>query len=220
MAIYTRTGDQMITGLYGGKRVPKHDPRIHLIGDLDEANSSLGFARFYLSEVSNQYPEVETIIIEIQNSLFDISAIIACSNPDLLENLSFDRFNPEAIDRLEKIIDMLDTCLDTLKNFIHPNGYGSIIMWSRSLIRRCERNWSELNDTNHPSIGIYLNRISDLLFVLARYVNFVTKCPETIWSATSKSIFSKDLLRSKKTVNWVLYILIVIVSFSILWIFG
>jgi len=171
--IYTRAGDSGETSLIGGVRVLKNNLRVETYGNLDELNSVIGAA---LTKIKDQ--EIRTILEQIQNELFNIGAKIA--NPK--DKLAI---KPEKINSIEKIIDKFDRRLLPLKTFILPGGgeAGSLLHITRTSCRRCERSLiaflkKEGIKTNLPA---YLNRLADLLFVLARYSNFLEKKKEKSW---------------------------------------
>ena len=182
--IYTRTGDEGLTGLSDFSRVPKTDPRIEAYADVDEANSALGVA---ISLAQNEFDE-ETLnmLAQIQNDLFDLGADL--SNP-LNEHYEYEPLRVDAIwiDSLEQSIDKYNAQLEKLDSFILPGGSGVAagLHLARTVVRRAERaTWHAIEEygtepakKGHPNGGVsllavkYLNRLSDLLFVLARFAN-------------------------------------------------
>jgi cob(I)alamin adenosyltransferase len=182
--IYTRTGDEGLTGLSNFARVRKTDPRIEAYADVDEANSAIGVA---VSLAKNEFDE-ETLhlLSQIQNDLFDLGADL--SNP-LNEHYEYEPLRVDAIwvDALEAAIDKYNTELSKLDSFILPGGSGLAagLHLARTVVRRAERaTWhaieaygAEPAKKGHTDGGVspiaakYLNRLSDLLFVLARYAN-------------------------------------------------
>jgi len=182
--IYTRTGDEGLTGLSDFTRVPKTDPRIEAYADVDEANSAIGVA---VSLAQNEFDE-ETLhlLSQIQNDLFDLGADL--SNP-LNEHYEYEPLRVDAIwiDALEAAIDKYNANLGKLDSFILPGGSGlsAGLHLARTVVRRAERaTWHAIEQygtepakKGQPNGGInilaarYLNRLSDLLFVLARYAN-------------------------------------------------
>ncbi|MBI2487503.1 MAG: cob(I)yrinic acid a,c-diamide adenosyltransferase [Deltaproteobacteria bacterium] len=163
--VYTKTGDKGLTSLVGGKRVSKSSARVEAYGDVDELNSVLGIV---LSEVKDD--EIKRIINEIQNDLFIIGADLA-SPPEI----QVPRIKKERIDEIEKIIDKLLEELDPLKEFILPSGNagGPYLHLARTVSRRAERKIVKLMEEEQPNenVLIYINRLSDLLFVMARIEN-------------------------------------------------
>ena len=178
MKIYTKTGDSGETSLFGGKRVPKDDLRIEAYGTVDELNSVVGICRS-----TNIAKDVDVVLVEIQNDLFKLGADLATPLDSNRSDLQ--RISASDIARLEKHINMIDPKLEALKNFILPGGSrpASILHFARTVCRRAERCVARLVRQDRIGIQplIYLNRLSDLLFVLARWVNALGKTPETKW---------------------------------------
>ena len=175
--IYTRTGDDGSTGLTDGSRVPKHSSRPQAYGSVDELNSSLGLVYFCLNK-DNSNPlsvEIKDLIKEIQNDLFDLGADL--STPKLKDKQKYPplRIKKSQVDKLEKRIDHYNADLTALNSFILPGGSeaSSLLHVSRTIARRAERDTSLLSseeEINMKSLT-YLNRLSDLLFVLCRVLN-------------------------------------------------
>lgn len=161
--IYTRTGDAGETGLVDGSRVSKADPRVAAIGDVDEANSAIGAA---LPAVAND--AARAMLGRIQNELFDLGADLA--TPDGIEGAL--RVVPAQIDRLEREIDRMNEDLEDLRSFILPGGAGGSaqLHLARAVVRRAERTAVGAGAGFNPLALTYLNRLSDHLFVLARWV--------------------------------------------------
>ena len=178
MKIYTKTGDDGSTSLFRGGRVFKNDERLEAYGTVDELNSVLGMA---VSEISNN--ELKSVFKEIQNYLFTIGADLATVSE--YENVTYTRLENNLTQRLEHFIDNYDTKLPELKNFILPGGTKaeSILHLARTVCRRAERRVVQLakNHEINNEIVIFLNRLSDLLFVLSRYENFVNNTPDVQW---------------------------------------
>ncbi|HEY4694781.1 MAG TPA: cob(I)yrinic acid a,c-diamide adenosyltransferase [Candidatus Nanoarchaeia archaeon] len=174
--IYTKTGDKGETSLIGGQRVKKYDQRVWTIGALDELNANLGVAS---SQIRNS--KINKLLEKIQNELFEVGAELA--DPNKAGN--YFELGPEKITDLEAEIDSFDKRLPALKNFILPGGSpaASFLHQARSVCRRAERQLSLLaTSTNiNPNLVKYLNRLSDLLFVLARTANKGNKKPDKIW---------------------------------------
>ena len=179
--IYTKTGDKGDTGLFGAGRVPKYSLRIETYGTVDELNSFIGLA---VSEISDE--EVNGLLIKIQNELFTVGSNLAAPNLEKDKKniipLVTEKFYTDA----EKAIDHFEEKLEPLKNFILPGGSkGSALLHvCRSVCRRAERKAVELKSKENvgEEIIIYLNRLSDLFFVLARYVNLISNNPDTKWN--------------------------------------
>lgn len=185
MKIYTKTGDKGETSLFTGQRVPKTDPFIEALGTVDECNSALGTALSFLPqnpEMDDTRQQLETI----QHALFDVGAALATprtrANTSKLEKTRFDH---QEIEQLEKWIDKMEAELPPLKAFILPGGHsaGAALHLARSICRRSERRVLPLyrDEDVSDTVLIYLNRLSDYLFSVSRYVNFLMKCPETKW---------------------------------------
>ncbi|MGE4373131.1 MAG: cob(I)yrinic acid a,c-diamide adenosyltransferase [Xanthobacter sp.] len=171
--IYTRTGDNGTTGLGTGARVKKYDLRVAAYGTVDEANAALGIARLHLADELT----LDTMMMRVQNDLFDLGADL-CTPPTADEAPdSALRIVPEQVSRLEQDIDTLNAELSPLTSFILPAGTPAAahLHLARTICRRAEREMVELSHTESESVGApaihYMNRLSDLLFVAARYVN-------------------------------------------------
>jgi len=178
LKIYTKTGDKGETSLFGGKRVPKDSLRIEAYGTVDELNSVIGVCRSV-----NTVKEVDSILEEIQNDLFTLGADLA--TPQSSEN-KIQRIQSSDISRLEHHIDRIELLLEPLRNFILPSGNRAAAMLhlARTVCRRAERLVVKLaheESINESSI-VYLNRLSDLFFVLGRWVNTLSNTPEIKWN--------------------------------------
>ncbi len=179
--IYTRAGDKGDTSLIGGKRVPKSSIRINAYGDVDELNSSIGVAISFIDD-----NEIKKLLEEIQNELFIAGSDLADpSYPDNTNNIS--RVTDIMVKQLETIIDKYDQEVGTIQYFILPGGSkeASLLHLARGITRRAERNCVELSSTEkiNPIIISYLNRLSDLLFVLARVMNKRRAINDIAWHA-------------------------------------
>jgi len=191
MKIYTKTGDAGETGLYGGSRVAKDSARVEAYGTVDELNSVLGVARATLSMGEQSGVGVDTLLARIQSELFDLGAELA-TPPARLDTALGARI-PLATDarvaRLEKEIDCCEETLPPLKTFILPGGgtASAALHQARAVCRRAERRTVSLahdeEGTVRPEVLRYLNRLSDLLFVLARQANHVAGVPDVPWTA-------------------------------------
>lgn len=163
--VYTKTGDQGLTSLVGGKRVSKASPRVDAYGDVDELNAVLGIARSHPVD-----PGIAGVLKAIQNDLFIVGAELA-SPPDL----EVPRIGEDRIKELESLIDSLLSELEPLKEFILPSGSagGSYLHFARTVSRRAERKIVKLMEEEEvgKNVLIYMNRLSDLLFVMARVEN-------------------------------------------------
>ena len=176
MKIYTKTGDDGTTGVQGNSRLKKSDPRIIAYGTIDEANAFLGIV---LS--SKLDSDVTNVLIQIQNDLFVAGADL--SNLNLLDNKN--RILPSMVIKIEKLIDSYEGELQPLTNFILPGGNISAaqLHFTRAIVRRAETCLVLLNEQDKINKNCikYLNRLSDLLFVLGRVINKRNKNSENIW---------------------------------------
>lgn len=167
MKIYTRTGDKGETSLLGGTRSPKSHPRIDALGTLDELNSAIGVAVAFLSE--KKHASLKKKLINIQKDLIKISSVLASPAFQKVEGLD------KRVAEFEKLIDSLSSQMPPLKSFILPGGgkSGALLHLSRAIARRAERKAVTLFDKEgiDNNILIYLNRLSDLLFTMARVAN-------------------------------------------------
>lgn len=176
LKIYTKTGDLGQTSLYGGKRVWKNDLCVEAYGSVDELNSLLGLIRNQLQQ--EKLIDFEQVVEEVQKKLFVIGAN--------LSGFSDSKNNDFQTEGLEKFIDRLEKDLPEIKNFILPGGEHSACLFhlARSVCRRAERRVIELSLQQEIDKGIiiYLNRLSDLFFEMARYINWQKGSKETIWA--------------------------------------
>ncbi len=178
MKIYTKKGDKGITSLLGGEKVSKHHIRIEAYGTLDELNSYIGVLRSY------ELPkEIATYCIKIQNILFTIGSHLAATK----ETLSLPALYVEEIDEMEKKIDEMELELPALTSFILPGGNRvvSFCHVARCVCRRAERLCVVVaeHEKIHPVILPYLNRLSDYLFVLSRYLSQHFNVQEVLWKS-------------------------------------
>lgn len=178
MKIYTKTGDDGSTSLFGGTRVQKNNIRINSYGTIDELNSVIGIA---ISGDINE--EIKLELENVQNVLFQIGSELA--SPENVKSNIIKRTSEEDVKNLETLIDKFDEKLPPLKNFILPGGNNSAaqLHFARTVCRRAERIIVELKEFELVSkyVLIYVNRLSDLLFVLARYQNLSRSTAEIIW---------------------------------------
>lgn len=186
MKIYTRTGDQGMTSLFTGVRVHKNDSFIEALGAVDEGNSAIGAALSFFPKNVPLLQPIHHQLELIQHALFDVGAALATPRTSEVDSkLEKTRFGHEAIDKLEKWIDEMDKELPPLKNFILPSGHsaGALLHLARSLIRRAERQVVPLFEQHDvsPEVLVYLNRLSDYLFMASRFVNHALQVPETKW---------------------------------------
>ncbi len=179
MKIYTRTGDGGETSLFGGPRVPKHDPRVAAYGDVDELNAALGVVRAHLAREHPLSAEIE----EIQQDLFGVGGEIATPDENKRGKLR-GLVGDEHVLRLERSIDRMDESLPKLTQFILPGGgaAGASLHVARTVCRRAERSILALGAGAHrPEIVRYVNRLADWLFVAARAANRIEGLEETPW---------------------------------------
>jgi cob(I)alamin adenosyltransferase len=177
--IYTRTGDTGETGLFDGTRVAKSDRRVAAYGDVDELNAWLGLVRASLPGSS-----VASMIERIQRDLFAVGARLADPAQRIADRVEKAAVTGDDIARLEAWIDALETELPPLRRFILPGGSpaGSALHVARTVCRRAERAMVALGPgAFEPELLVYVNRLSDLLFVMARAINHRAGLPETAW---------------------------------------
>lgn len=171
--IYTRGGDDGSTALGSGERRPKYDLRISAYGTVDETNAAIGVARLHLASE----PEVDAILARVQNDLFDLGADLAVPENPAKAGRERLRVADSQVERLEADIDQLNAALAPLTSFVLPGGAPAAahLHLARTVCRRAERLVVELaaraDERVNPAAIRYLNRLSDLLFVAARYVN-------------------------------------------------
>lgn len=181
MKIYTKTGDDGTTGLFGGGRVSKADLRVEAYGTVDELNSVLGVAR-----TSAEDAGMDAILAELQHDLFVVGADLATPLRPEGDKPWVQRLPADASARLERFIDRCEDDLEPLKNFILPGGtpQAAQLHLARTVCRRAERLVVALQDQVEltPSVLPWLNRLSDLLFVLGRWANHRAKREEVIWA--------------------------------------
>jgi cob(I)alamin adenosyltransferase len=176
--IYTRTGDTGETSLYGGERTRKDDPRVDAYGEVDELNAWLGLAR-----ASHLDPLLADEIATIQRDLFALGAQLADPADKLAPRVSKAVIDDGHVERLEQLIDRLEDELPPLRRFILAGGSpaGAALQVARTVCRRAERRMVGLEPPVDPVLVRYVNRLSDLLFVLARVANRRGGVPETEW---------------------------------------
>ena len=178
MKIYTRTGDDGTTGLLGAGRVPKSAPRVEAYGSVDELNASLGVARALDGE-----SWLATELDAIQSHLFRVGAELATTSTEMLATLA--RVGDEDVEALEGWIDRLEADLPPLRRFLLPGGsaLAAQLHLARTVCRRAERRVVALGDLEpvEPRIVRFLNRLADLLFVMARWSNHRAGQPEREW---------------------------------------
>lgn len=184
MKIYTKTGDGGETGLFGGERVSKNSQRINSYGTIDELNAYIGLT---ITEVKDEKVKID--LQKIQEHLFTVGTDLATPNNEKTKKLNINRTPSSFYEEIEKLIDDYDLKIDELKNFILPGGSkgAALLHICRTICRRAEREVVALNDAVkiENNIIIFLNRLSDLLFVLSRFENKVSNHPDIIWNPKS-----------------------------------
>lgn len=180
MSIYTKFGDKGKTSLYAGKTVSKGSLRVNAYGTVDELNSYLGVA---LSLIRDK--KLQNKIIDIQKDLFELGASL--SSPTGYKNKNLSSYLNSRVVEFEAEIDLLTKKLPKLENFILPGGgkVGSTLHFARTLVRRAERRVVELSEREkvNKDIIVFLNRLSDLLFMYARDINYKEKNKELLWKS-------------------------------------
>lgn len=186
--VYTKTGDKGTTGLADGSRVPKDDLRIECYGTIDELNSILGICRQNLEEMPKKEKTIlDSWIYSIQNDLFNLGADLATPLSSRWKNMIV--LNEVDTSQLEKMIDYCQNILEPLQEFVLPGGtkLNSYFHLARTVCRRAERlivSFSMEKEIN-PNILPYINRLSDLFFVLSRWVQKLAKSNEVTWDKNS-----------------------------------
>mgnify|MGYP000045068958 FL=1 len=183
MKIYTKTGDNGTTALIGGSRVKKNDIRVEAYGSVDTLNSYMGL--LYAECRVKMPPEILKVLRAIENKLFNIGASLA--NPNAAQTDGVKGLADADIQLLETSIDAMDAVVPPLNQFILPGGAHAAAHAhiARSLCRQAERRIvgvAEAGEFVHPIILNYMNRLSDYLFMLARYINVLTETPEATWN--------------------------------------
>ena len=184
--VYTRTGDKGETGLVGGKRVPKDSQRIEAYGTIDELNSVVGLARTFNDEkinVSEAHRFLDVILRQIQDELFDLGSELA-TPPDFFKEGMY-RVDEREVKKIEQLIDECQKELEPLKSFVLPGGgkIGAYLHQCRTVCRRAEREILRLSRVEELSEWPlkYVNRLSDLFFVLSRWISKQTGEGEYLW---------------------------------------
>ena len=179
MKIYTKTGDGGETSLFDNTRVSKADARVDAYGEVDEINACLGAAR-----AAGMDPGISAALEAIQKDLFALGARLADPSARIAARVTKAAISESDVQRLEAIIDRLEDELPPLRRFILPGGgpAGATLHLARTVCRRAERRVIALGaDAVEPILVVYLNRLSDLLFVMARAVNHRAGVPEVEW---------------------------------------
>jgi len=181
MKIYTKTGDAGDTGLFGGGRVPKSHPRVEAYGDVDELNATIGVVR-----AAGGDAQIDALLLRVQQDLFAIGALLATPDRERMRmHLDKAKIDQERIVELERAIDAADTELEPLRAFILPAGspQAAALHVARTVCRRAERRIVDIAGEMEipPLVIAYLNRLSDVLFTLARLANKRASTEETTW---------------------------------------
>ena len=178
MKIYTRTGDAGETSLFGGTRVSKADSRVDAYGEVDELNAWLGLAR-----AAGLDPDLDQPLVRIQQDLFALGAQLADPGERIAERVVKASLTESDVGRLESLIDRLESELPPLRRFILAGGAhaGAALHVARTVCRRAERRMVSLTPAPDAVLIKYVNRLSDLLFVLARVANHRAGVPEIEW---------------------------------------
>lgn len=189
MKIYTKTGDKGQTSLYTGARLSKSEPLFDALGAVDECNCAIGSAISHLPK--DQLHEVREQLETIQHALFDVGAALATPETTAsAPKLNLTRFDDKATGYLEAWIDAMEADLPKLKTFILPGGHpaGALLHLARSICRRAEREIVPINSRADVAdcVLVYINRLSDYLFVVSRFVNHKMGSPETLWEQHKK----------------------------------
>jgi cob(I)alamin adenosyltransferase len=182
VSIYTRTGDDGQTGLFGGGRVPKDEPRVDAYGEVDELNAALGVARS-----TNLAPDIDKHCTTLQSQLFTVGSQLA-TPLDSKAREHIPKIVPSWAKDMEQAIDAYDRELPALTNFILPGGSAgaSALHLARCICRRAERKVVALHRARlvDPEVVVYLNRLSDFLFTLARAANLRAGRPDVPWKSS------------------------------------
>ncbi len=180
-SVYTRTGDLGTTGLVGGTRIKKSDPRIHLYGEVDELNSFIGVGISLLDK------KIDTQFLHlVQSLLFDLGSNLACEK-EKRGQFKLPQIKEEMIQKIESEIDQMDKQLMVLKTFILPGGSPESAAFHvcRTVCRRVERQLVDFEDQHNgevPELALrFINRLSDYFFILSRYLNFLKNVSELQW---------------------------------------
>ena len=189
--VYTRTGDKGKTRLAGGQRVWKDSLRVAAYGDVDELNSIIGVVRAFNAESLGIHPSAERLEEElrwVQNKLFDVGGLLATAPGQTFKNMP--RVTTRDVTRLEKLMDNCQKDLPPLKEFILPGGgkISSLLHQARTVCRRAERLCVRLGreESLDPALVRFLNRLSDALFVVARWIGKQQNEPEFLWQRDAK----------------------------------
>lgn len=182
MKLYTRTGDRGETSLFDGTRVSKSDPRVDAYGEIDELNAWLGLVRALLAAESDS-SMIADALVSIQRDLFAVGAQLADPAERIADRVTKAAIADAEVERLERLIDRLDAELPPLRRFILAGGIepGAALHVARTICRRAERRIVALSPAVDAVLIRYINRLSDLLFAMARAVNHEAGAPEVEW---------------------------------------
>ena len=190
MKLYTRTGDDGTTGLFGGVRVPKNHPRVEAYGDVDELNATIGLAIAVCSEQDVSLAPMRSMLITIQARLFEIGADLA-TPPDSGHESKITRINASQVTEAEAWIDQIEAANEPMKTFVLPGGteLAARLHLARAVCRRAERRIVSLAATDDvtPHTIVYVNRISDLLFAMARRANGAAGVADMPWPPANEN---------------------------------
>jgi len=183
MSITTKTGDDGKTGLVGGVRVSKADPRVDLYGDVDELNSHVGLCLALLDQ--KKFPEIMSFLSELQSILFNLGSLFACEVENR-EKYKIPVITDKSVKEIEDLIQKIEVKLPILKNFIMPGGAhcAAQIHLTRTVARRVERKMISVEargETLPENSKKFMNRLSDYLFLAARHVNQESGIIDTPW---------------------------------------
>ena len=179
MKLYTKTGDDGTTGLFGGGRIAKASARVEAYGTVDETNAAIGVAR-----TATLDPEMDGVLARVQEDLFVLGAELACA-PDRTDKLAVPLLGEAEIAKVEHAIDAADAACPPLTSFVLPGGSPAAagLHVARTVCRRAERAALAVDDVPaRREVLVYLNRLSDLLFALARQANVVAGVPDVPWN--------------------------------------
>jgi|SRR5580700_8785953 cob(I)alamin adenosyltransferase len=178
MKLYTKTGDDGTTGLFGGGRIAKASKRVDAYGTVDETNAAIGVAR-----AAQLDSATDAVLARTQGDLFVLGAELACV-PGRESKLNMALLGPAEVEQLERAIDEADAACPPLKNFVLPGGsaQAAALHLARTICRRAERSVLSMDDAPaRHDLVVYLNRLSDLLFALARRANVVARIEDVPW---------------------------------------
>jgi cob(I)alamin adenosyltransferase len=189
MKLYTRTGDDGTTGLFGGQRVSKDHPRVEAYGTVDELNACIGFAAAACDVDQPLHQSLRAIFAQLQSRLFDIGADLATPEGAKHES-KITRITDEHVREVEQWIDEIEKSNKPMKSFVLPGGteLAARLHLARTVCRRAERSMIALNHSEPVSDGaiIYINRVSDLLFAMARRMNKEARVDDVPWVPAKK----------------------------------